>query len=211
MILNFLGDSITAGAGAGIVDNMYTTIVGNLTGAKINNYGICGTRIARQQSPSENPEFDEDFLQRAERMDKNADFVFVFGGTNDYGHGDVPIGSIADKTPYTFCGALNMLIDYLSKTYGKDKICFILPLHRKNEDNPYGENGQKKTKSGTLSDYVNAEVEVLDRNGVKYLNMNDLFPLDKIDKLTVDGLHPDPSGHRAIADRIITYLKNVAE
>ncbi len=207
MKILFLGDSITAGAGLNLKEKMYTTLVGEKVGAEIINYGVGGTRIARNSQSSADSSFDDDFLQRAENMDKNADFIFVFGGTNDYGHGDAPIGDISDETPYTFCGAVNILSEYLVKNYGKDGVCFILPLHRKNEDNPFGEGGKKK-KSGTLSDYITAEVSVLKKNGVNYLDMRSDFPPEKLDELTIDGIHPNAKGHKIIAERICRYLKN---
>lgn len=115
MKILFLGDSITAGAGLNTKEEMFTALVGKMTKAEVKNYGIGGTRIARNSQSSADSSFDEDFLKRAEKMDKKADLVFVFGGTNDYGHGDAPIGEISDETPYTFYGAMNLLIRYLEK------------------------------------------------------------------------------------------------
>ena len=125
MVINFLGDSITEGAGAGSPENMYVNLVGQKLGAAVNNYGVGGTRIARQTTPTDPPRADEDFLIRAAKMDKNADFVFIFGGTNDFGHGDAPLGKFGDKTPYTFYGAAALLCEYLLGIYGKDRLCFI--------------------------------------------------------------------------------------
>lgn len=206
MKILFLGDSITAGAGLNTKEETFVNLVGKSANAEVVNYGVGGTRIARNSEPSKDVSYDEDFLRRAESMDKNADFIFVFGGTNDYGHGDAPIGDISDETPYTFCGAVNILSEYLVKNYGKDGVCFILPLHRKNEDNPFGE-GDKKKKSGTLSDYITAEVSVFKKNGVNYLDMRSDFPPEKLDELTIDGIHPNAEGHKIIAKRICGYLK----
>lgn len=210
MKIIFLGDSITAGAGAGSVENMYTAQIEKLLNAEVLNYGVGGTRIARQMQPSADSSFDRDFLQRAHSMDKSADLVFVFGGTNDYGHGDAPIGVVSDKTPYTFCGALNLLTDYLLSVYGSEKLWFVLPIHRKNEDAPHGEFGCKKIAVGTLSDYVNAEIAVLNNRGVKYLDLRDKFPVDKINDLTVDGVHPNAVGHKLLATEIISRCGLIA-
>ena len=135
--------------------------------------------------------------------------IWIKPPTLYYGHGDAPIGDVSDETPYTFCGAVNLLSRYLVNNYGKDNVCFILPLHRRNEDNPFGE-GNKKIKSGTLSEYITAEIIVLEKNGVKYLDLRNDFPPEKLDKLTIDGIHPNAKGHKLIADRVCEYLNEVS-
>ena len=210
MIINFLGDSITAGAGASKPENCFVERVGQILGCKVNNYGVCGTRIAKQTIPSNEPIYDLDFNQRSKNMDKFADYVFVFGGTNDYGHGDADMGSLDDKTEFTFCGALNCLIDYLLTILPAYRIRFILPLPRYNEDSIYGE-GLKKTACYKLSDYVNCEMQILDKRGIKYLDLRKLFPIPTVntgDELTVDGLHPNDRGHTIIANFICEHLRN---
>lgn len=210
MKINFLGDSITEGACATTSENKYSTLVCKMIGAEERNYGIGGTRIAKQKNPKANAwEDDKDFITRAPTMDKDADFVFIFGGTNDYGHGDVPLGNMNDETEYTFYGALKHLVEYLLSVYGKEKLCFILPTHRYNEDNPYGE-GNKAVAGAPLSAYVQAEIEVFERYGVEYLDFRNLFPLPKVntgDELTKDGLHPNDKGHELLAKQIVKYFQ----
>ena len=209
MKINFLGDSITAGAGATTVENRYVSLVGEKLNCVANNFGVCGTRIAKQKTPSSEPIFDEDFYTRALTMDKDADFVFVFGGTNDYGHGDAPIGELEDKTQYTFAGAFNCLLNYLIETYGKSKLCYILPLPRYNQENLYGE-GLKKEESFPLPKYIEYERIILEKNGVDFLELSNIFPVPSVntgDELTMDGLHPNDIGHKIIAEKVVTYLK----
>ena len=50
-------------------------------------------------------------------MDPEADIIVVFGGTNDYGHGDAPFGEIGDKERTTFCGAVDYLINRIRELY----------------------------------------------------------------------------------------------
>ena len=52
MKFNFLGDSITEGAGAEKVENMFTYLVSEYFGAEEINLGVGGTRIAKQTTPS---------------------------------------------------------------------------------------------------------------------------------------------------------------
>lgn len=210
MKINFLGDSITAGATLASVDEMYTNILCKKVGAIENNYGVCGTRIARQTKPSTEAKFDEDFLKRAEKLDTTADFTFVFGGTNDYGHGDASLGEIGDKTPYSFYGALNLLTEYLLTKFNNRKFCYVLPLPRYNENSPYGENGCKKS-GYPLSAYRQAIKEVAEKHDVGVVDLSDAFPpptKNTGDEFTADGLHPNKNGHKIIAERLYFYLNS---
>ena len=100
--VNFLGDSITEGVGASCECNRYTDVLAREFGLlRANNYGVSGSRIARQTVMTDEPH-DRDFCMRMSEMDENADAVVVFGGTNDYGHGDAPLGVPSDRTPFTF-------------------------------------------------------------------------------------------------------------
>ena len=209
MKINFLGDSITAGGNASAEDKRYTSLVCQAFGATENNYGVWSTRIAKQSNPTRHMD-DKDFLVRAPMMDKDADFTFVFGGTNDYGHGDAPLGSMEDTSEYTFYGALKQLVEYLLSVYGKEKLCFILPLHRVDENNLFGKDSQKKVAGEPLSRYVQAEREVFSRYGVDYLDTQDLLPEPSektANEWFTDGLHPTDKGHRMLADTVIEYLQ----
>lgn len=214
MKINFLGDSITEGAGASKLENNYVNKVGVMLNAEVRNYGIGGTRFARQTKLSESAVFDYDFQMRMElmaKMDGDADFVFVFGGTNDYGHGDAEIGEKLDHTPYTFCGALNNVITFLINKYGKEKICFLLPMPRYSQENLFGE-GKKLKASLPLSGYVQIIKERLDFYGINYINLFERFmPIPQSnfgDEYTVDGLHPNDLGHQMIAERIFNFIKD---
>ena len=204
MKISFLGDSITQGCGATTYKNCYVALLGEKYGFEAKNYGIGGTRISRQKEKSEYEIYDRDFIGRVDGIDGDSDFVFVFGGTNDQGHGKAKFGLKTDNTPYTFCGAVNFLSDMLTEKFGKDKICFILPLKRYNGEEP-NINGK------SLGDYANAIREILQNKGVDYIDLyNGGFnePVtDKGDEFTVDGLHPNDKGHLFIANKVAEYLK----
>ena len=209
--INFLGDSITEGAGASVRENMYTSLVAKYFNAEECNYGIGGTRIAKQVKRTHNPD-DDVFMCRAVLLEADADFTFVFGGTNDYGHGDARMGNFEDRNPYTFYGAMHELVSYLVDKISKERLCFILPIPRYNQDDPYADG--KDEPGMPLSGYIQAEKEVLDYYGVEYIDLSDVFYEPKssgVDDLFVDGLHPNDKGHQRIAENLIKYLlgKNI--
>lgn len=205
MKIAFLGDSITEGCGATTVDDFFVNHVGNILNAKVLNYGVGGTRLAKQEEISEVAQWDYDFLSRAQTMEKDVDLVVVFGGTNDYGHGMAKLGGIDDETSYTFFGGVKKLLEYLIDNYGKEKVIFILPLRRFSDQLPDSVNGV------SLSVYVSIIKYVCDVYGIKVL---DLFtngipkPITcDGDKFTVDGLHPTDFGHKYIAEIMANFIK----
>ena len=208
--INFLGDSITEGVGTTAPEKRYVDLIAAATGAVCRNYGISGTRIARQWYPTvDAPLFDRDFCERAEEMDPDADLVVVFGGTNDFGHGDAPFGTMADRTKDTFCGAMHTLCRTLLSRYPDSEIVFILPLHRWNEDDPRGDN--KPLPVGTLRQYVDAMREILAYYAIPAL---DLYAEGRMqpaveavrEKYMPDGLHPSDEGNVLIARRLLGFL-----
>lgn len=201
----FLGDSITQGAGATKKENVYLEVCAKKLGAKAVNFGVGGTRIAPQITPSAEAFCDEYFLLRAKKMDKDADLVVVFGGTNDFGHGDAPFGRIGDKDPATFCGAYDALIEYLMATYGKEKLIIVYPLRRRNETATNGD-GSKAEGSKPLAEYHDAEKTIAEKCGLKsvdFWNDGDLNPnTPDGNENFADGLHPNDIGHRLLGEKL---------
>lgn len=137
-VFDFLGDSITEGCRVSASDKVFHQLIARQHGMQwCYNYGVGGTRIARQVVPSkENTHRDLTFELRAEIMDRRADAV-VFGGTNDFGIGDAPFGTLDSEDVYTFCGAVNSLINKLSTNFPDADIVFMTPLHRLGETSPH--------------------------------------------------------------------------
>ncbi len=133
LTVNFLGDSITEGVGVSAPERLYHALLKEeLQLKEARNYGIRGTRFALQKGTPERPKDDymdvNSFSERFASMD-DADLVVVFGGTNDYGHGDAPLGSFSDRTPDTFYGACHYLFSGLIKKYLGKPIVIMTPLH----------------------------------------------------------------------------------
>lgn len=210
--INFLGDSITEGHGTSAKDKIYWSLIGKNEGAIVRGYGIGGTRLAKQAKPSENPLFDLDFCTRAAEMEEDADIVVVFGGTNDYGHGDAPIGTPTDRTNETFYGACHQLFSSLIERYPQAVIAVMTPLHRTGDDNPRP--GNKLVDTGTLLDYVRIIREVAE---IYSLPVLDLYAASGIcpkfachrEAFMPDGLHPNDAGHEIIARKLGNFLKSL--
>ena len=209
--INFLGDSITEGAGTSSPDRMFTMLIEREYGAICQNYGIGGTRIARQKTATVE-KWDRDFISRVPEMDADADIVVVFGGTNDFGHGDAPLGTMSDRTPYTFYGALHCLYTALTEKYPDVPVVILTPLHRLNEDSPKGDN--KPEPVGTLKDYVNIIREVAEYYSFPVLDLykeSGLQPKVPViqQKYIPDGLHPNDDGNAILAHKIARFLETL--
>lgn len=209
--INFLGDSITEGAGTSSHDKMFTMLIEREYGAICQNYGIGGTRIARQKTPTEE-KWDRDFISRVPEMDNDADIVVVFGGTNDFGHGDAPLGTMSDRTPYTFYGALHCLYTALTEKYPDVPVVILTPLHRLNEDSAKGDN--KPEPVGTLKEYVNIIREVAEYYSFPVLDLykeSGLQPKVPViqQKYIPDGLHPNDDGNAILAHKIARFLETL--
>jgi len=209
----FLGDSITQGVGTTCAEAIYLNRLAVMAElSEVKNYGISGTRIARQKATSDNTSFDNDYCTRVEELDEDADIIVVFGGTNDFGHGDAPLGTPDDRTPETFWGACHYLMNRLTERFYDRTIVFMTALHRRNEDDPHGDN--KPEAVGTLEDYM----EILKKVAAWYaIPVLDLYATSRIqprvpilrEKYCPDGLHPNDDGHVLIADRLYSFLKNL--
>ena len=195
ILINFLGDSITEGL-KWQKKEIFCFYLSKWLNVRINNQGYHATRIARQDDD------DKDFNYRLKDLDDYAHFTFIFGGTNDYAMGEAELGDINSDSYYTFYGALKNLVKDLLKKFNNDKICFILPLSRFDEN--------KIIKHGTLERYREIIREICDLNKIDYLDLCKELPIPDTDgksQFFKDGLHPNKQGHKIIARNIIKYLK----
>ncbi len=200
----FLGDSITEGH---VADGLrgFVTLLQERYGVQAVNYGLHDTRIAPQRTPSPYPLWDEDFIRRATGMQAAADCVMVFGGTNDFGTGDAPLGRPEDATPATFAGACRTLFGGLANRYPHAVVAVATPLHRLQETRPDGR---------TLADYADRIRQVAQSLNLPVL---DLFAHSRLDPrrpgvvpaLMPDGLHPGNAGHALLAEEMAAFLRGL--
>ena len=218
-VINFLGDSITEGSGMqGCMHLRYHQVIKRDYGLKeANIYGIGGSRLAHQIRVSAKPRYDLCFAGRADTMDVDADMVVVYGGVNDYIHGDAPFGKDGDVTPDTFVGAVHYLMQFLKNTYKNKPIVFMTPARcyfkgvSCNEVSTYP---CKKPDARPLLDYVRVIKETGKALDVPVLDLYNQLGIDPnieedYNQYTVDGLHFNQFGHAAIAKCLGAFLENL--
>ena len=215
--VNFLGDSIAEGAGVADQSNRFDNRLAAMCGlAAANNYSVGGTRLAHQIHPSETPRYDLCFCGRVYNMDTTADMVIVYGGVNDYIHGDAPFGELGDTTPATFCGGVYFLMNYLRQTYPGKPIIFMTParcfLRKEVDDRITSTHARKRPGGKPLLAYVEVILETAKQFDIPVLDLYHNLDLDPHDPqcfetYTMDGLHFNDAGHGILAQKLKDFIE----
>ena len=201
----FLGDSITEGVGVSSIEKGYVNLVKEkLELAEAYNRGISGTRIAIQKLSGEPTSFDQDFISRVDDLPEDVELVVVFGGTNDYGHGNAPLGEMTDRTGHTFYGACHVLFEKLMNKYYDKQLVIMTPLHRQFEYD----------RGRFLGDYVNVIRKVAEVYSIPVLDLYAIAGIQpQLEKsretYCPDGLHPNDAGNKKIAEKLVKFIKNL--
>ncbi len=203
-----MGDSITEGVGATDIEHRYTNVFQAITGCEIFVDGISGSRIAVQHGEDMSLRQNKYFASRIAEMPNDVDYIVVFGGTNDFGHGNAPFGELTDCTEDTYCGALRVLCETLLKKYPYSTVIFMTPLHRLNEEGTVNEIGLPRKP---LIDYVNAMRTVCEYYSLPVLDLyktSGMQPsVDIIREIYMpDGLHPSNAGAEKIAKLLKQFI-----
>ena len=215
-VIDFLGDSITEGVGVEDVEHCrFDNVLRREYGLAVAyNYGIGGTRIAHQSIPSEKPRYDLCFCGRAYDISPEADIIVVYGGVNDYIHGDAYFGTPEDTTPATFCGGVNFLMDLLTERYVGKTIVFLTPARmclRGVSDETVSARPMKKPDAKTLVHYADVIKAAAEKRGIPVLDLYRELPIDPnipehAQKYTTDGLHFNDAGHAVLAKTLADFL-----
>ena len=216
-IIDFLGDSITEGCGVKDIANCRydNRIHERFELAAHYNYGIGGTRLAHQMIPSDKPRYDLCFCGRAYNLNPSADVIVVYGGVNDYIHGDALFGTMDDATPATFCGAVYFLMNLLKTLYPQKTVIFMTPAHmnhQKNSDKLPSPWPSKKPDAKPLQAYVDVIKARGEEFGIPVLDLFENLPIDpnnEADKVkyTTDGLHFNDEGHAVLAKVLGDFIE----
>jgi len=216
-IIAFLGDSITEGVGVADRDNnRYDNVLRRECKLKATyNYGIGGTRLAHQSKPSVKPRHDLCFAGRVYDLNRDADIIVVYGGINDYIHGDAPIGEWGDSTPATFFGAVRFLMNFLRTEYAGKTVVFMSPA-RLNYNGNTGlapsNSPNKRADTHPIIEGANIIKKTAEEVGIHVREMYNTLGIDPNNeeekkKYTSDGLHFNDEGHHIIARRLKEFLE----
>lgn len=203
--ITFLGDSITAGRLAEDINNSYFEVVKRrFQWEQIHNFSVPGARIGEYIGK----DIASAFVRRYVDMPDGMDIVVVFGGSNDFGIGNAPLGKPDDENAETFYGAVNILMKGLKTKYPEAIIIWMTPLHRKTEHIP------NKYSGAVLSEYVDIIKCKAAEYGLLILDMQNLKSLQPTEYyysnlICSDGIHPNDVGHVVIAEEVIKYLRNL--
>ncbi len=204
--INVLGDSITEGVGVSAPMYAYEYVLGRMVGAEVvRNYGVSGTRIAKQNGDDL---YGDPFCIRYANMDDDADLVLVFGGTNDYGHGNVPFGGDGDFDIHTFCGACHVLFRGLVEKYPTARIVILTPLQRWGGQEPCPNTGKP------LLAYVDAIIRIAATYSLPVIDLYrtaGICPDMPVQRqlYAPDGLHPNDAGAARMAEIIAGFLTSL--
>lgn len=207
----FLGDSITEGVGVSNISCRFANVFQNLSGCEAYVDGIGGTRFAKQKDGDMTERANRYFVSRVSAMPTETDYVVVFGGTNDFGHGNAPFGEYGDTTIDTFYGAIENLCCTLVSKFPSATIVFMTPLHRLGEDTLVNDHGLDRKP---LIEYVNAIKRVCQKYSLPVL---DLYSVSGIqpsvpairEMYMPDGLHPNDAGAEKIAKLLYKFIRGL--
>lgn len=208
-----IGDSLTEGIGSSCVSKNYPSLLKEKCNLKeIINLGKSGTRISVQRETYMHyKEWDENFLTRVNQIPEDTDIILVWGGTNDYDHGDALLGCFGDDSEYTFYGALNILMKNLLEKFPDKTIVFITPIHRVDGYNPDNATIRKGHSLKAYSDAIKETAEYYSIPVCDLFSMSGMNPniKEQKDLFYADDVHLNDKGYNRIAERIKSFLENL--
>ena len=193
-----LGDSITFG----LKGTSWTTALPRITGLKnAINYGVSGNTISQMYA-------------RLNQMDADLDYIVIWGGVNDF--------MWRNETIESFTSDYEQLISALLTKYPKAKFLALTPMkfrYTATDVSPHSRGWDIPRDDGLLlSDFVDAELSVLDKYCIPRINMfneSGLSP-DNVARANAyfsgngDYLHPNTSGNlNILAPKIAEALKKL--
>lgn len=207
------GDSICFGAGNDGVG--YVGIIAERNNMTYQNLAVSGATITDTTSIQSS---NVCITNTIANLDSNADYIILEGGVNDASY-DVELGTpnplcVFDETPTTFYGWLDKMFGSVRIKFPTKKIGFII-VHQT----------QKKFSAFHNGAYYNAIVEMCNKWGIPYCDLNktcppftmfsaegnaELYAIRQAYTKNGDGWHPNDDGYRLFyVPQIESWLKTL--
>lgn len=189
LTIDFVGDSITN--------------QGTFVNYMISNYNITANKYAQNGLAMQANQIVGSG-SKLEQADTNADAIVILGGTNDAHYeltkpNEFKFGEIGDTTSSSFCGAVDIMCNYLLENFMGKRILICSPMTRTDTVNGV-------VMREHLERYVNAEKQIVESYGLPFL---DLFHSYAHYHLAVDRLHPSQEGGNLYGRVIAKALENM--
>ena len=208
--ITFLGDSITYGVGASTTANRYSSQVASSLGMTEINMGISGTVMCTGGHRTSR-------LDDIQKISLDSDYVGILLGINDFDQcrnngtsSYYALGEFGTSDTTTVYGALDKMCKDLTQRFGSSdtKVFLMTPVITSWNNSVSGTRDWDQSKENacgyTLRELCDAIVEVATYYGIVTLDLNTLCEMNSAD--FSDGIHPNDSGAKKIADTIEEFL-----
>lgn len=204
----FFGDSLTARYGLKATDLDYIQILRSEFGFYSYNGAVSGATWTADRNSDRYSGTNDVFtqLENAQILIRDADYISIMLGTNDYGWGLRPLGTVADNPTTvneatTIYGAIRFVLNTLIEANPDVKIMLLTPPL-------WPTNGYEKENSVgvTMGDVREAVKAVGEEYKCKVVDTSSAIPNDL--SYYSDGLHLKESAYYLLANFIKDYGKN---
>ena len=191
---SFVGDSITYGIKVTNGEQYWNHLKTNLELGAVTNHGVSGSCYSTYNDRGHNY---QPLIDRYQNI-AGTDLIFIFMGTNDFSH-ETPLGTTADTTDISLCGAMNIVLNGLKEAHPDSKIVLLTPIQR--YDMTTNDIGL------TVEDYVNTIKTVGAYHDIPVLDLYTPSLTRLPAEYFADKVHPTAEGHVILADMIQTLLE----
>lgn len=217
--IGFIGDSITMGSDVNTIG--YVEQIQRITGCITQNLAVDGGTLASGTTIVTTGSNRFHICEHLEDFDENTDMYCISGGYNDWGIGQVSLGTYSDElnsdyTVYdttTLYGALDYIFTWLMVNRSGKPIMYVIT------HNPLGyrtSGGSGETANITLKEWNEAIKKTLNKYSIPYVDLFSNTPLltkfDVLKPFTVnnDGVHPNTEGYkRYYVPQILDSLRKI--
>lgn len=191
----FYGDSITAGLGVPDAHKRYIDLLQDEFGFYAYNGAVSGASLTQVET-STNDIYSQ--LKVSEYLYRDADYVSIFLGTNDFGM-NRPLGTPNDEPDTgTVCASLKNVLDTIIAANPDVKIMLLTPLYR--QDGNHKGFTSKNGADYTLGDVRDAIKAIGAEYRCKVVDLSSVVgESNYTTMLNADKLHVQQAGYEAIA------------